>query len=74
MKMPKKPAEWQAAMDAAHGALTLDAARQYGLVTGGPEVDVARCVELLKKGRALGYVPRPDAVEQFISAMARNFS
>jgi hypothetical protein len=74
VKTPKKPGEWQAAVDAAHAALALNSARRYGLVTGGPAVNVDRCAELLEKGRKLGYVPRPEAVEQFIGAMARNFS
>ena len=43
MKTPKKPGEWQEAMDAAHGALALEAARYYGLVTGGPVVNAERC-------------------------------
>ena len=37
--------------------LALDSARQYGLVTGGPVIDVDRCWELLARGRAKGFVP-----------------
>ena len=74
MKTPKRPGEWQEAADAAHGALVLDAARQYGLVTGGPVVNVARAEDLLARAKALGYVPRPEAVEMFIAGLAKNFT
>ena len=73
MKTPKKPREWQEAVDAAHGALALESARIYGFVTGGPVVNVERCRLFLSKGKKLGYVPRPEAIEQFIHALARNF-
>jgi hypothetical protein len=53
------------------GALALDSARQYGLIKGGPEVNVARCVEILKRGRQLGITPAPDAVEKFAQELAR---
>jgi hypothetical protein len=72
MKNPKRPGEWQEAVDAAKGALALHSARLYGLVTGGPQVNAARCVAILDQGKALGYVPRPDAIEHFIHALANN--
>ncbi len=62
---PKTCEEWQIAVDCAEGALALDSARQYGLVTGGPGVDVERCLEILKQGRARGIVPAPDAIKRF---------
>lgn len=74
MKIPKRPGEWRDAVDAAQGALHLDAARQFGLVTGGPVVNVERCLDILSRGRALGYLPRPEAVEEFIKALARGGS
>jgi hypothetical protein len=55
---PQTPEEWQDAVNAADFFLQLDSARQYGLVTGGPDVNVARCVDILDRGRALGYVPQ----------------
>lgn len=67
-KLPTTKPQWQAAVDAAHGALALDAARQYGLVTGGPKVDADRCAEILRLGKARGITPEPDAIERFISA------
>lgn len=69
-RMPKRPSEWRNAVDAAHGALHLDSARQYGLVKGGPEIDVERCELILREGKKLGYLPRPDAVENFIRELA----
>ncbi len=47
---PSTPAEWQ---------------RAYGLVAGGPEIDVDRCDEILRRGAGLGFTPRPaDEVAQ----------
>lgn len=57
MRNPKTSAEWQEAVDAAEFYLALDSAHQYGLVEGGPQINVARCVKLLEKGKALGYQP-----------------
>lgn len=55
---PQTPEEWQIAVDTAEILLMLDAAKTYGLVEGGPIVDMARCHELLQRGAALGI--RPD--------------
>jgi len=55
---PQTPAEWQGAVDAANVLLLLDSARAYGLVTGGPDVDVARCESILAQGKNVGYKPR----------------
>ncbi|WP_165074806.1 hypothetical protein [Paludisphaera rhizosphaerae] len=63
---PTTPDEWQNAVDAAKALSVLHAARSYGLVKGGPKVDVDRCDELLEQGLRLGVTPRPDAVERFV--------
>ncbi len=65
-KNPKTEKEWQAAVNAAHGALALDSARMYGLVTGGPKVDQKRCIEILEKGKKLGIMPEDDSIDRFI--------
>ena len=65
MNDPLTLSDWQVAADAAKGALALEGARQYGLVTGGPKVHVERCVAILRRARKLGINPRPDAVERF---------
>jgi hypothetical protein len=58
---PQSPDEWQDAVDAADLLLLLDACRQYGLVEGGPEVNIARCNELLAEGAERGIFPSsPD--------------
>ncbi len=61
MSEPSTPAEWQDAVDAAQLLLLIDSARQYGLIDGGPAVDVERCVQVLEVGKARGYRPAPDA-------------
>ena len=64
VKEPRTRAEWQEAVDQAEFYLVLDSARQYGLITGGPEVNVDRCEEILKHGSNLGFQPSPDAIER----------
>lgn len=66
MRDPSTRAEWQEAADAANGALHLNSAREYGLVAGGPEVDVARCQFILDSAKRLGIVPSIDSVEGFV--------
>lgn len=61
---PRTPAEWQEAADGAQVMLLIDAARQYGLVAGGPECNQERCVEILQLAKRRGIVPREDCVER----------
>jgi hypothetical protein len=65
---PETDREWQDAVDAAKGALALESARTYGLVTGGPDVDVRRCNVILGRGasRRPPVLPSADAVERFL--------
>ena len=65
---PVTPQEWQSAVDAAEASLLLDAARTYGAVTGGPEVDVQRGEQLLVEGAERGFTPTVDAIERFLAA------
>jgi hypothetical protein len=65
---PKTLEQWQEAMDMAHFLLSLESARRYGLVKGGPEVNVVRCLEIIQLGREKGMEPRPGAVEQILAA------
>jgi hypothetical protein len=60
--MPQTPEEWQAAIDAAEMALTLDSLMQYSLIEsdGDFSVNADRCREILKFGRSLGYNPSRD--------------
>jgi hypothetical protein len=66
---PVTDQQWQDAVDAAHTLLTLETARLYGLVTGGPEVNVERCVEIIEDGRSRGTLPRVDAVTRMVAEM-----
>jgi hypothetical protein len=56
---PQTPDEWQEVADAADFLLLLDAARQYGLIAGGPVANVDRCVALLERAAARGVFPSP---------------
>lgn len=67
---PRTREEWQQAVDAAEALMRVDAAKQYGLIEGGPDVDQERCRELLEKGQKRGFRPREDAVEQIILDLA----
>ena len=67
---PNTPEEWQTAVDAADALLRLDAARTYGLVTGGPEVDAERCWELIYRAQEEhGIQPSEDAVERLLAEL-----
>lgn len=64
---PATRLEWQQAADAAHGMLALESARLYGLVTGGPEVDVERCEQMIERAWNEHRIrPAPDAVERLV--------
>lgn len=71
MSDPQTPAEWQEAVNLAAAWLRLDSARRYGLITGGQEVDVPRCRELLARGMADGWVPRENDVNAAIDRIVR---
>lgn len=65
---PQTDEQWQEAVDMSHALILIDSAVKYGLVTGGPGINVDRCQELLDRGKARGTFPRPGAVERFIAA------
>jgi hypothetical protein len=67
---PKTPEEWQEVVDMADAFLRVDSARRYGLITGGPAVNVSRCDELLAQGKARGIVPDPARVELILRTLA----
>lgn len=71
MKNPQTNAEWQEAADAAQGLLILDAARHYGLITGGPTVAVERCAEIIRCAKRLGIHPAHDCAERIAIALSR---
>jgi hypothetical protein len=63
---PSTPEAWQNTVDAAEACLAIDSCRQYGLITGGPTINVERCMWILQKGKRRGYTPAPGAAERFI--------
>jgi hypothetical protein len=65
---PQTNAEWQEAVDLASALLHLDSARAYGLVTGGPAVNVERCEQIIETGKRQGITPAPDHVERFVAS------
>jgi hypothetical protein len=69
MKEPETPAEWHDAVVWAETLLTLDAAKQYGLLTGGPRIDVARCQDLKTRGNAAGYFATNGDIDSCIHAL-----
>ena len=58
MRDPKNAAEWQEAADTAAFLVLLESSRVYGLVTGGPEVNVERCEAILAQARERGIEPK----------------
>jgi hypothetical protein len=70
VESPKTPAEWQFAVDHAEALLTLEGARLFGLVHGGPKVNTARCQELLELGRSRGFRPAADAWERILGRLS----
>lgn len=55
---PETPADWEDAVNQANFLLLIDSARQYGLVIAAMEINVERCMEILERGRMLGYTPK----------------
>jgi hypothetical protein len=69
MKNPRTPEEWQEAVNLAHFYLRMKGARLYGLIYGGPTVDVARCEQILLDGRDRGFHPQPEALAGLVEAL-----
>lgn len=53
-KHPQTAAEWQEAYDMAHVMRMLHDCKLYGLLVGGPTIDVQRCDYLIAQGNAMG--------------------
>jgi hypothetical protein len=60
---PKTPDQWQEAVDAAAAARTIADCMMYGLLAGGPAIDVARCDLILARGRKRGVLPSAPRIE-----------
>jgi hypothetical protein len=57
-KEPKTDTQWQEAVSLADMHLKIFDAKLYGLVEGGPEIDQARCLDILSGGRKRKIFPR----------------
>lgn len=55
---PETSERWQKAVNLAEFYLLLESARQYGLIEGGPSMDIERCEELLHRGKQPGVQPQ----------------
>lgn len=64
---PETLEDWQEAADLATTCLALESTRQFGLIEGGPDINVERCEDLLAGAAALGIEPREDAIERCLS-------
>jgi hypothetical protein len=62
------------AVDAAEASLLIDSARLYGLIEGGPRVNVRRCQQMLDLGRAQGHIPTEDGVDATIREFLEEFA
>ena len=62
---PETPEEWRAAVNGARLYRALHDCKLYGLITGGPDVNAARCDEILEAGARRGY--RPDSLDTLIA-------
>ena len=68
---PTSPEEWQECVNLCELYLRVDSARQYGLITGGPQVDVRRCEWLLRWGKRRGFMPEPETVKRMLADLVR---
>src|SRR6267143_6720679 len=68
MQDPQTPAEWQEAVNLARFLLDLEDCKSYGLLAGGTTTKIARCEELVKRGKDLGFHPAStvELVKQFV--------
>jgi hypothetical protein len=57
MQNPKTREEWQCAVDNAAGARAIADCKMYGLIEGGPEINVRRCDAILARGKKRGVTP-----------------
>ncbi len=56
------PVEIRAAALLAHAWTLIDSARRYGLIKGGPPVNLAQCQAYIRRGRRLGHFPGNDEI------------
>lgn len=71
MRNPRTPAEWQAAVNAATALRLIADCRMYGLIEGGPSIDVDRCDEIVDLGNARGVQPSAPALDLALEYIGR---
>lgn len=71
-KEPKTDAEWQEAVNLADMHLKILDAKMYGLIEGGPEINQARCLDVLARGRKRKTFPRwnDEQMQQLLAEYA----
>lgn len=73
--VPRDPStitEWQDAVNLAQACLQIHATRVYGLISGGPVINVDRCDELLARGEQRNIRPDPHVVKDIILSGAQS--
>lgn len=55
---PQTDQEWQEAVNIAAALRTIADVKMYGLMEGGPEINVERCDEIVEQGAARGFTPK----------------
>jgi len=70
MRLPKTTAEWQEAVDAAAGMRAIADCKMYGLIEGGPSINVERCDWILARGRRRNVTPSRSGKELAIELIA----
>jgi hypothetical protein len=69
---PVTRAEWQDAVDSAAAVRAVADCKMYGLIKGGPQIDIHRCDEILEAGKRRGVIPSkpaPQLAIEFIAAI-----
>ena len=71
---PLTSPEWQEAVDSAAFFRALEDSKMYGLIQGGPIVNLRRCNELLERGAELGYRPAPlnDLIDRYLAPLLKS--
>lgn len=71
---PQTPQEWQHAALLAAAMLLIGSARLYGFTCGGPEIDTARCDEILARACDLGIVPTTTEAQNAAGAFVAQYN
>jgi hypothetical protein len=67
---PQTPEQWQDAVDGAAGFIAIESCKMYGLMKGGPKIDLARCKQILEHGAAKGITPSKSDTELALALIA----